>query len=164
MNESISYIQGVPKVPLNFFIGEIRKLHKVRSIIFQQDGAPPHFARDVRQYLDSQFPQRWIGRGGPIRWALRSPDLTPLDFFLWDHLKNIIYQTPIKNLNELKMRIQNEVKSISKDTLCNVFENISKRMELCIEMEGNHFENLLKQISYEIKLERMYYHSIKKNN
>jgi hypothetical protein len=25
----------------NFFIPEARKLHKVRSIIFQQDGAPP---------------------------------------------------------------------------------------------------------------------------
>ncbi|CAF1482110.1 unnamed protein product [Rotaria magnacalcarata] len=26
-----------------FFIPEIRKLHKLRSAIFQQDGAPPHF-------------------------------------------------------------------------------------------------------------------------
>ncbi|CAF1680033.1 unnamed protein product, partial [Adineta ricciae] len=60
----------------------------------EQDGAPPHFAVDVRQYLDHQFPQRWIGRGGPIRWAPRSPDLTPLDFFLWGHLKNIVYKTP----------------------------------------------------------------------
>jgi hypothetical protein len=32
----------------NFFMPEVRKLHKVRSCIFQQDGAPPHFARDVR--------------------------------------------------------------------------------------------------------------------
>jgi hypothetical protein len=127
----------------NFFMPEVRKLHKVRSCIFQQDGAPPHFARDVRQYLDDQFPQRWIGRGGPIRWAPRSPDLTPLDFFLWGHLKNIVYQSPIKDLNELKMKIKNEIKSISKDTLYNVFENISKRMKLCIEVEGNHFENLL---------------------
>jgi len=127
----------------NFFLPEVRKLHKVRSIIFQQDGAPPHFARDVRQYLDHQFPQRWIGRGGPIRWAPRSPDLTPLDFFLWGYLKNIIYKTPIKDLNELKMKINNEIKSISKETLCNVFGNISKRMELCIEVDGDHFENLL---------------------
>lgn len=56
----------------DFFIPEVRKLHKVRSIILQQDGAPPHFARDVRQYLDHQFPQRWIGSGGPIRLLLIS--------------------------------------------------------------------------------------------
>ena len=67
----------------NFFIWEVRKLHKVRSIIFQQDGAPAHFSTDVRHYLDNHFPKRWIGSGGPIRWAPRSPDLTPLDFFLF---------------------------------------------------------------------------------
>ena len=127
----------------NFFLPEVRKLHKVRSIIFLQDGASPHFACDVRQYLDHQFPQRWIGRGGPIRWAPHSPDLTPLDFFLWGYLKNIIYKTPIKDLNELKIKINNEIKSISKETLCNVFGNISKRMELCIEVGRDHFENLL---------------------
>jgi hypothetical protein len=51
----------------DFFIPEIRKLHKVRSVIFQQDGAPAHFSADVRQYFNDQFPDRWIGRGGSIR-------------------------------------------------------------------------------------------------
>jgi hypothetical protein len=41
------------------------------------------------------------------------------------------------------MKIKNEIKSISKDTLYNVLENISKIMELFIEVEGNHFESLL---------------------
>ena len=44
----------------NFFLPEIRRLHKVRSMIFQQDKALPHFAIEVRQYLDHQFPHRWI--------------------------------------------------------------------------------------------------------
>ncbi len=127
----------------NFFLPEVRRLHKVRSVFFQQDGAPPHFAVDVRQYLDHQFPQRWIGRGGPIRWAPRSPDLTPLDFFLWGHLKNIVYKTPVKDLTELRRRINNEIESISKETLCNVFFNIVKRMHLCVQSDGNHFEHLL---------------------
>ena len=104
-----------------FFIPEIRKLHKVRSAVFQQDGAPAHFSLDVRHYLNNQFPDRWIGRGGPIRWAPRSPDLTPLDFYLWGHLKNNVYKSPIKNLDELKIRIDNEVRSISKRTLSDVF-------------------------------------------
>jgi len=107
-----------------FFIPEIRKLHKVRSAVFQQDGAPAHFSLDVRHYLNNQFPDRWIGRGGPIRWAPRSPDLTPLDFYLWGHLKNNVYKSPIKNLDELKIRIDNEVRSISKRTLSDVFFQI----------------------------------------
>lgn len=36
------------------------------DVYFQQDGAPAHFARDVRDFLDDTFPDRWIGRGGPI--------------------------------------------------------------------------------------------------
>ncbi len=50
---------------------------------FQQDGAPPHYAREVRHWLDENFPGKWIGRRGPIEWPARSPDLTPPDFFLW---------------------------------------------------------------------------------
>ena len=42
----------------SFFLPQVRRLHKVRSIIFQQNSAPAHFARDVRQFLDKHFPDR----------------------------------------------------------------------------------------------------------
>ncbi|MVN24218.1 hypothetical protein GO639_03455, partial [Staphylococcus aureus] len=46
------------------------------DIVFQQDGAPPHYSRQVRNYLDTTFPGRWIGRRGPTEWPARSPELT----------------------------------------------------------------------------------------
>jgi len=104
-----------------FFIPEVRKMKKMRSIVFQQDGAPPHFTTDVRRFLDRIFPGRWIGRGGPIRWAPRSPDLTPLDFFLWDYLKSIVYQPPCQDLAELKNRIHHEIESVSLKKLYEMF-------------------------------------------
>ena len=58
------------------------------NLLFQQDGAPPHWALHVRDWLNNNLADRWIGRGGPndrnITWPPRSPDLTPLDFYLWD--------------------------------------------------------------------------------
>ena len=48
---------------------------------FMHDGAPAHITVDVRHFLDATYPQRWIGRGGPVIWPARSPDLNPLDFF-----------------------------------------------------------------------------------
>jgi hypothetical protein len=36
----------------------------------------------VREYLNTHFPGRWIGKTAPIAWPPRSPDLTPLYFFL----------------------------------------------------------------------------------
>jgi len=32
---------------------------------FMHDGAPPHFSRMARQYLNDHFPGKWIGRNGP---------------------------------------------------------------------------------------------------
>ncbi|GFT41032.1 DUF4817 domain-containing protein [Trichonephila clavipes] len=54
----------------------------LRHMWFQQDGAPSHYARHAREHLDRTFPNRWIGRGGPVAWPPRSPDLSPLDFSL----------------------------------------------------------------------------------
>jgi hypothetical protein len=51
------------------------------TLILMQDGAPPHLALDVRDWLDRRFPGRWLGRRGPHEWPARSPDLTPCDFF-----------------------------------------------------------------------------------
>ena len=127
----------------SFFIPEVRKLKKVRSIIFQQDGAPPHFTTHVRQFLNQQFSNRWIGRGSPVRWAPRSLDLAPLDLFLWGHVKNQVYKTPAKNMSDLKERIIDEIKSISKVTSMNVFSNIVKRMNFYISVDSGHFEHLL---------------------
>ena len=55
---------------------------------FMHDGAPPHFSRVAYQYLTDHFPGKWIGRNGPVEWPLRSPDLNPIDFYLWGHVKN----------------------------------------------------------------------------
>ena len=121
-------VQSTVSMLQEFFIPEVRKM---RSIVFQQDAAP-HFAADVRRFLDKTFPGRWIGRNGPIRWAPRPSDLTPLDFFLWEHLKNVVYLSPCEDLAELKSRIHDEIKSISQKTLYDVFSNISKRMNLCV--------------------------------
>lgn len=48
---------------------------------FQHDGAPPHSSSAACRWLDGRFPEQWIGRGGPVTWPARSPDLNPLDFF-----------------------------------------------------------------------------------
>ena len=34
-------------------------------VLFEQDGAPPHWELIVRTFLDETFPNRWIDRDGP---------------------------------------------------------------------------------------------------
>jgi hypothetical protein len=60
------------------------------TIFFQQDGAPCHYASNVRRLLNDVFPGKWIGRAGPIAWPRRSPDLTPMDYFLRGQVKTVV--------------------------------------------------------------------------
>ena len=53
-------------------IPQVREQYQDDDFCFQQDGAPLHFTLDVRTLLDSKFPNRWIGRRGPIEWQPRS--------------------------------------------------------------------------------------------
>uniref|UniRef100_V5G0E7 Transposable element Tc3 transposase n=1 Tax=Anoplophora glabripennis TaxID=217634 RepID=V5G0E7_ANOGL len=56
-------------------------LENVPLQLRRNDGAPPHKARIVQQYLDNTFPEKWIGLNGPIQWPGKLPNLTPLNFF-----------------------------------------------------------------------------------
>ena len=42
-----------------------------------------------------------------IPWPPRSLDITPLDFFLWGYVKDIVYKTKVRDIDDLKQRISN---------------------------------------------------------
>lgn len=115
------------------------------EMFFQHDGAPAHFTTEVRQHLDETYPNRWIGRGGPISWPPRSPDLTPLDFYLWGALKSLVYNNePIESEMELVGRLSAAIHEINPLTISAANKSIIKRSRLCISEGGGHFEQLLK--------------------
>ncbi|EZA47264.1 hypothetical protein X777_16427, partial [Ooceraea biroi] len=68
----------------------------------------------ARNILNESFPDRWTGRGGRISWPARSPDLTPLDFFLWGHLKNEVYRDIPTTPEDMRERIQRELVSLNR--------------------------------------------------
>lgn len=113
------------------------------NLWYQQDGAPPHYAANVRAYLNDIFPGRWIGRRGAIEWPARSPDLTPLDYFLWGYLKSKVYQSLPNTLEELKERIRSEVRKITPVMISNVQEEFISRLGHCQIVNGQQFEHLL---------------------
>lgn len=79
------------------------------------DGAPAHFARNVREHVDENYTP-WIGRGGTIAWPARSPDLTPLDFFLWGTMKERVYLEVPESREELLQTIMTVADEIRADT------------------------------------------------
>ena len=114
-----------------------------REMWLQLDGAPAHYHANVRKFLNRQFADRWIGRGATHNWPARSPDLTCLDFFLWGHIKNVVYQIPPTTPDNMKQRIQDAIQAITPQMLQHVKLSFEKRIRACIEVNGRHFEHLL---------------------
>lgn len=113
------------------------------DVIFQQDGAPAHYARLVRDYLDIVFPNRWIGRLGPFLWPPRSPDLTPLDFFLWGFLKDKVFRTIPATIEEMEDRIMEHSLIPDAVMLERVRNSFANRILICMHEDGKQFEHLL---------------------
>ncbi|KAJ8887785.1 hypothetical protein PR048_014003 [Dryococelus australis] len=52
-----------------------------QQLWFQHDGAHPHCDVNFRNCVNQRFHNHWIGRGGPVSWRPRSPDLTPMNLY-----------------------------------------------------------------------------------
>lgn len=117
-----------------------------QQLWFMHDGAPAHSSRVVQTFLNQNFPH-WIGRGGHIPWPARSPDLNPLDFFLWGYMKSLVYdrRPDIENAEDLRDRIFLAAQHI-RDNMPNftrVHNNFRRRIDACLRAQGGHFEHHL---------------------
>ncbi|KAJ4433589.1 hypothetical protein ANN_15899 [Periplaneta americana] len=113
-------------------------INRRQHIHFLHDGAPAHFSRTARRYLDRRFPDRWIGSSGPIAWPPRSPDLNPLDFYLWGHLKSLVYSSLVPDLESLRNRIvacSEDIRN-TPGVWDRVRRSMRHRCEVCIQAGG----------------------------
>ena len=105
-----------------------------------QDGAPPHFSCFVTDVLNERYPDAWIGRGGPISWPPRSPDLSPLDFFLWRYIKNIVYAEKVRNIHHLQERITSAIETVTRDRIQKTWQEIEFRLDVSRATNVAHIE------------------------
>jgi hypothetical protein len=66
---------------LEEFLMPVLKEDGPDSMLLQQYGPPPHFHKEMTDFLNSMFSEKWIYRDGAIAWPSRSLDLIPLDPF-----------------------------------------------------------------------------------
>jgi hypothetical protein len=87
----------------------------------------------------------YVGRGGPTAWPPRLPDLNPLDFYLWGHLKTLVYAAALDNEEALQHCIVGACQ-----TICNyssitqwIWRSMTRCVKVCTESDGEHSEHLL---------------------
>ncbi|GBM40191.1 hypothetical protein AVEN_80191-1 [Araneus ventricosus] len=131
------------KLPLPVLTGGSER--QLRKLTFGIDlsnynVAPPHYGSIVREFLDTKFPQRWIGRGAVMAWPPRSPDIKSLDFYFWCYVKQHVYSERINDINHLKQRITDVFLSRTPDVLTRVWEELDYRLDVCKATNGAHIE------------------------
>jgi hypothetical protein len=77
----------------------------------------------VQTWLRSQFGNFFIDKES---WPPRSPDFNPCDFYLWGHLKALVYNPLPKTMDDLKANISREIRKIPTESLKNVFFELEK--------------------------------------
>ena len=103
----------------------------------------PHATPRMRAWLKSKafFDDRIISKA---LWPPRSPDLSPPDFFLlWGALKGKAYANKRRTIQELENNIRREIAAISEDVLQATFANMKRRVQLCLDSDGEYFQHLL---------------------
>jgi hypothetical protein len=117
----------------------MKPLEVRRETWFQHDGAPAHCTNVVCEYLDETFGNRWSGRGDPMMWPPRSPDLTPLEV----HAKPA--ETPVETQHDLVARIAVATGTIRKtpEIFQTVQYNMVRRCRTCNKVGDRHFEQFL---------------------
>ena len=106
-----------------------------------QDVAAPYTAISSKYVLSAIFQDRLIGKVFSIIWPPYSPDLTPIDFWLWPKLKAIIFSKrhkPLTSVRGLKLAIMHafSFRRLQCENFNNVVPSVLRRMSSCFAKNG----------------------------
>ena len=143
--ESTVSAKSYLKMLREFVIPALRRRNILESIIFQQDGASPHTAGEVLDYLKVRFPNRLVSFKTDTIWPPKSPDLNPLDFYFWGHIKHLLKERTWDDMDQLKEAIKVCVREVNKDKnlLERVIKQFRSRLSECSKEDGGHFQQKL---------------------
>ena len=64
----------------------------------------------------------------------------PLDFYLWGHVKQKVFESKPSNIQDLKQKVFEVITSISPDVLQRVIKNFEDRLSISIAAAGDTLE------------------------
>jgi hypothetical protein len=99
------------------------------GIVFMQDNAGPHKARQVMQRLEEADFET-------VAWPPYSPDLNPIEN-LWENMKRrVMGSGQAQNLDELWAKIKDVWEGYTVEEIRNFTRSMPKRMKACIQING----------------------------
>ena len=123
-------------VLFTFYIQSVLKL-KNNSGAKRLNHARRHFERNLVQGVHhrSVASKNWFKK-----LETGEADVTPADFFLWGPIEGQSLQkyTP-HTMEQLKDAIRQEIQAVNAEILRKVFQNLEKRIPVCLDVKGDQF-------------------------
>ena len=107
-----------------------------RPCVWQQGSAPAHKSKETQAWL-----QKECYDFVPFsHWPLSSPDLNPLDYFIWSHIENITNTTSHNTKASLITAIRRVFTELPPALVEKACSQFLIRIEAVIEAEGGYIE------------------------
>ena len=122
----------------------VRNIATKQQYWFQQDGASCHVTTLCLDILKEKFGDRIISRNTDHHyWPPYSPDLSPLNFSVWNQVTVNMKKMQPGTLEDLKVIVEDIASTMSDELLRKIARHTRKRAALCVQENGVHFEHLL---------------------
>lgn len=107
-----------------------------RPYIFQQDGAPAHTSHLVQNWLNDNVDAFWSKEF----WPPNSPDLNPLDYYVWGVIERVSNKSRHPNVATLQAAIEAAFVDLDKEQLKRACSRFRQRIEAVIAANGGYIE------------------------
>ena len=114
----------------------IDRVAQGRPYVFQQDSAPAHKAEVTQEWLAQSLHDHVT----PNMWPPSSPDLNPMDYYVWGVVQKETNKRPHSTKESLKATILHVMGSLQEEPLIRACSWFRNRLEAVIEAEGGFIE------------------------
>lgn len=117
-----------------------KKLFPDRDYFSQQDSAPSHDSKATICFMNQNLP--FIP---PSDWPSKSPNLSPMDFFVWNALKRILNTIEFSDMASFRRALKRAWRRIPQGQINRAFQAWPRRVKGVLAANGGHIEKFRKK-------------------
>ena len=111
----------------------IRKVANGKPYVWQQNSVPCHTSRETQLWLSNIF----IDFVLPHVWPPNSPDLNPMDFFVWSAIERYTKKIPCNTKDKLIIWIKKKFKAMKKAQIVRACLRFQGHIEAVIDAKSD---------------------------
>ena len=125
---------------LKQLLPSVRALYPGNDWIWLQDSAPSHRSKSTQMFLEQNTPSFVRAQD----WPPDSPDCNPLDYHIWNQLKEIVYadRKAYKNLESLRTALRRSWGKVPMTGIQKAIRQFRPRLQAVVDAEGGPIQHL----------------------